>query len=107
MIRKRTLQLRTYKDKRGKFRARMFAGNGKQLARSPKGYEENLYVDGLEAMLYAQHDADLYRDKRGQWRWRFALPDHGIIMVSSESYKNKRDCKVASDLVLDSIIVEQ
>lgn len=105
MGRKRTLQLKTYRDKRGKYRARVFAGNGKQLARSPKGYNEDVFADGLEAMLYAQYDAELYKDKRNEWRWRFALPDYGIIMISSESYKNKQDCKVASDLVLDSTVV--
>jgi len=105
MARQRTLQLRTYKDKGGKYRARIFAGNGEQLARSPKGYEENVFADGLEAMLYAQHDAELYKDKRGEWRWRFALCPYGIIMISSEGYKNKQDCKIASDLVLDSEIV--
>lgn len=34
----------------------------------------------------------VYRDKRGEWRWRFLAKNGKIIAVSSESYKAKYDC---------------
>ena len=32
---------------------------------------------------------EVYKDSRGEWRWRFK--HHQILADSSESYKNKRD----------------
>lgn len=34
---------------------------------------------------------EMYKDKRGEWRFRLVAPNHKIIAVS-EGYHNKADC---------------
>jgi uncharacterized protein YegP (UPF0339 family) len=34
----------------------------------------------------------IYKDKRGEWRWRAVASNGRILAVSSESYKNRPDC---------------
>ena len=34
----------------------------------------------------------VYKDKRGEFRWRFISTNGRIIAISSESYKAKNDC---------------
>ena len=102
----RALKIKTYSDKRGKTRWRFIAGNGEQLARSTRGYstEEELTED-LAHIVDERHDAEIYQDIKGEWRWRFRRDGKGrIIAIASEGYKDKRDCKKASDLLLDSSV---
>lgn len=35
---------------------------------------------------------EIYRDKRGEWRWRLKAPNQEIIVNSSKGYKTKADC---------------
>ena len=102
----RMLKLETYEDKGGRTRWRYIAGNGEQLARSARGYacKDDLLED-LAHIVEKKHDAELYKDKRGEWRWRFRRDGKGrIVAIASEGYKNKQDCKDASDLLLDSTL---
>jgi uncharacterized protein YegP (UPF0339 family) len=100
----RALKIKTYSDKSGRTRWRFIAGNGEQLARSARGYfDSDKLVEDLAHIVDERHDAELYKDKRGEWRWRFRRDGQGkIIAVASEGYKNRKDCKHASDLLLDS-----
>jgi uncharacterized protein YegP (UPF0339 family) len=100
----RELKIKTYSDKRGKTRWRFFAGNGEQLARSARGYgNEDELIEDLAHIVDEKHDAQIYKDIKGEWRWRFRRDGKGrIIAIASEGYKDKRDCKKASDLLLDS-----
>lgn len=100
----RAMKIKTYNDKRGRIRWRFLAGNGEQVARSARGYESpDEMVEDLAHIVDEKHDAQLYKDKRGEWRWRFRRDGKGrIIAVASEGYKNKNDCKHASDLLLDA-----
>jgi uncharacterized protein len=104
-FRRNKLRLETYRDKNGLYRGRVFAGNGRQLSRTSKGFEHEDYIDRLVELFGEKHKAEIYKDKKGEWRWRFSLPEYGIIMISSEGYKNKRDCLVSSVLVLKSEII--
>jgi uncharacterized protein YegP (UPF0339 family) len=36
--------------------------------------------------------AEMYRDRRGEWRWRIRADNWRILAVSSEGYHNKDDC---------------
>jgi len=41
-------------------------------------------------------DADrfeVYRDKRGEYRWRRFGPDGAIVGAASEGYRSKKDCE--------------
>jgi len=42
---------------------------------------------------------ELYKDKSGQFRWRFVSTNGRILATSSESYKNKADCENGIELV--------
>jgi uncharacterized protein YegP (UPF0339 family) len=99
-----SLRIAVYEDKRGRSRWRFFAGNGEQIAKSSKGYEESdALLEDLAHIVDEKHDAELYKDCRGEWRWRFRRDGDGhIVAIASEGYKNKKDCKAASDLLLDA-----
>ena len=44
----------------------------------------------------------LYKDKSGEWRWRFVAKNGETIAESSESYVDRRDAVKAIKLVLDA-----
>lgn len=45
----------------------------------------------------------MYKDARGEWRWRLqSSGNHRIVAVSGEGYINKQDCLHAIGLVSTS-----
>jgi uncharacterized protein YegP (UPF0339 family) len=102
----RTMKLKTYNDKRGRIRWRFIAGNGEQIAKCTRGYAtEDELAEDLAHIVDEKHDAEVYKDVKGEWRWRFRRDGKGrIIAVASEGYKNRKDCKHASDLLLDASV---
>ena len=42
---------------------------------------------------------ELYRDAKGEYRWRLQAQNNEIIADSSEGYKNKSDCTHGIQLV--------
>lgn len=42
---------------------------------------------------------ELYRDKRGQWRFRLKAANGKIIAASSESYVDRRDAERGIEIV--------
>ncbi len=95
----RDIKFEWYFDKQEKYRFRFKAGNGRVLAKSPKGYSDKELVDVCYEIVSQDADAEVYIAKDG-WRWRYTKGS--ILVVSSESYKNEWDCIRASNLVLDS-----
>ena len=114
MERIRDLQLKIYADKAGRYRARVIAGNGRQLARTSRGYdslagtEQNpgIMAD-MTTMTMMAHDPDLYGDKSGEWRWRWRNTEGKIVMISSEGHEDRSHCEEMGNLVLDATVVEQ
>jgi len=100
------LEMNCYQDRGGKHRFRVYAANHKVLARSPRAFKTDAELKTrVDLILKQDYDAQLYKDRRGEWRWRFEAAVGGkkeIIVISSEGYKNHGDCKTASDLVLDA-----
>ena len=101
----RNMKMQKYQDSAGMWRARVKAGNGEQLARTPKGYGTKEELDRrMAVVLKEEHDAEVYADKAGEWRWRFRA--HGssgeILLISSEGHPDKSHCKRMSDQVLDA-----
>ncbi|QVL29815.1 DUF1508 domain-containing protein [Telmatocola sphagniphila] len=43
---------------------------------------------------------EVYKDKAGEFRWRFVATNGRIIAVSSEGYKSKNHCTHGIDLIL-------
>lgn len=41
----------------------------------------------------ADYKLDIYKDKRGEFRWRRTAINGEIVGASSESYKAKKDCE--------------
>lgn len=44
----------------------------------------------------------IYKDARGEWRWRLRAANYRIIADSGEGYHNKADCLAAIQLVKSS-----
>ena len=44
----------------------------------------------------------MYKDARGEWRWRLKATNGRIIADSGEGYKNEKDCLDAIKLVQGS-----
>ena len=83
-----------YKDKRGEFRWRRMASNGKIVGASSEGYRSK--KDAEANMNRGPNDKDkweFYKDKRGEFRWRRKAVNGNIIGASSEGYKSKKDCE--------------
>jgi uncharacterized protein YegP (UPF0339 family) len=41
----------------------------------------------------------VFKDAKGEYRWRMRAGNHEIIATSGEGYKNKSDCQHGVDLV--------
>ena len=46
---------------------------------------------------------EIYRDTRGEWRWRFKAKNGETIAVSSEGYVRKIDCRRGITLIRTTI----
>ena len=45
---------------------------------------------------------EVYKDAKGEWRWRFVAANGKIIATSSEGYTKKPDCLHGLGLVKES-----
>jgi uncharacterized protein len=41
----------------------------------------------------------IFKDKQGEFRWRFQAANNKIVASSGEGYKNKTDCKHAIEII--------
>ena len=83
-----------YKDKRGEFRWRRKAPNGKIVGASSEGYMKK--KDCEANMNRGPNDSDkweFYKDKRGEYRWRRTASNGNIIGAASEGYAKKKDAE--------------
>ena len=83
-----------YKDKRGEFRWRRKAPNGKIVGASSEGYTKK--KDCEANMNRGPNDSDkweFYKDKRGEYRWRRKASNGNIIGAASEGYAKKKDAE--------------
>ncbi|WP_107971617.1 YegP family protein [Neisseria elongata] len=42
---------------------------------------------------------EIYKDAKGEYRWRLKAANHQIVAQSSEGYTTKQNCQHAIDLV--------
>lgn len=83
-----------YQDKRGEYRWRRKASNGRIVGASSEGY--NKKSDCEANMNRGPNDKDkweFYQDKRSEWRWRRKAVNGNIIGASSEGYNKKSDAE--------------
>jgi len=94
----RKLKIDCYLDNNSKWRARIMAGNGEQLART-KGSEfsEDRIQSTVDETLKTFADGErpeIYESSNSEWYWRMGC------LQSSEGYVNKTHCTQMAALVL-------
>ncbi len=83
-----------YKDKRGEFRWRRKASNGKIVGASSESYKAK--KDCEANMKRGRNKTDkweFYKDKRGEHRWRRTASNGNVVGASSEGFKSKKDAE--------------
>ena len=83
-----------YQDKRGEWRWRRTASNGKIVGAASEGYKSR--ADAEANMKRGKNGKDkweFYKDKRGQWRWRRMATNGNLVGASSEGYNSKGDAE--------------
>lgn len=85
-------KLEVYQDKRGEWRWRRFATNGKIVGAASEGYKARKDAEAnMNHGYFASDKWEFYQDKRGQWRWRRHAMNGNLVGRSSESYGAKAD----------------
>jgi uncharacterized protein YegP (UPF0339 family) len=91
-----------YKDKRGEHRWRRKATNGNIVGAATEGYTKKADcvknaqrhgMDGNPDKLGKSDKWEVYKDKRGEFRWRRKAANGNITGSASESYVKKADCE--------------
>lgn len=81
-----------YRDKRGKYRWRRIAPNGRVVGAATGGYERR---SDCEANMNRGPDAgddwSFYQDRKGDWRWRRVARNGEVVGASCEGYQNRSD----------------
>ena len=83
-----------YQDKRGEWRWRRKASNGRIVGAACEGYVNK--SDCEANMNRGPKDSDkweFYQDKRGEWRWRRKASNGQIVGASSEGYNARGDAE--------------
>lgn len=87
-------KLEVYKDKRGEFRWRRIAPNGKIVGSSSEGYKSKKDCEAnMNRGAIATDSWEFYQDKRGEHRWRRKAQNGQVVGAASEGYKSKKDCE--------------
>jgi hypothetical protein len=83
-----------YKDKAGKFRYRLKAGNGQIILTGEAYSSKSACIDGIESVKKnSQKDSafEVYEDKKGEFRFRLKA-SNGEIIGQGESYNARSGC---------------
>lgn len=83
-----------YQDKRGGWRWRRKATNGKIVGAASEGYKSKADAEAnMKRGNNAKDKWEFYKDKRGQWRWRRMATNGNLVGASSEGYNSKGDAE--------------
>ena len=83
-----------YQDKRGEWRWRRKAANGRIVGAASEGYNKRSDCEAnMNRGPNPKDKWEFYEDKRGEWRWRRKAINGNIIGASSEGYNKKSDCE--------------
>ncbi len=87
-----------YQDKKGEWRWRRKASNGRIVGASSEGYNAR---SDCEANMNRGHVAgdkwEFYQDKKGEWRWRRFASNGRQVGRSSEGYNAQGDAKANAE----------
>lgn len=83
-----------YQDKRGEWRWRRKATNGKLVGASCEGYANRADCEAnMTRGAVATDRWEVYQDKRGEWRWRRFAQNGKQVGAASEGYTARADCE--------------
>lgn len=83
-----------YQDKRGEWRWRRKASNGRIVGAACEGYKSRADAEAnMNRGTNHKDKWDFYKDKRGQWRWRRMASNGKIVGAASEGYNGKGDAE--------------
>lgn len=87
-------KLEVYRDKRGKYRWRRTASNGRIVGRSTEGYERKSDCEANMTRGSVETDNwEFYQDRAGQWRWRRVAQNGAVVGCASEGYRAKDEAE--------------
>jgi len=89
-----------YKDKKGEHRWKRFASNGEIIGAATEGYVRridclrNAHRNGFEGGdgTGVRDKWEIYKDRKGEWRWRRFATNGNLVGASTEGYVNRGDC---------------
>lgn len=83
-----------YQDKRGEWRWRRKASNGRIVGAASEGYNKRSDCEAnMNRGPNPKDKWEFYQDKRGEYRWRRKAVNGNIIGASSEGYNKQSDCE--------------
>lgn len=87
-----------YEDKRGEWRWRRKASNGKIVGSSCEGYKSKKDCEtNMKRGPEPKDKWEFYQDKRSEWRWRRMSANGKIVGAASEGYKSKKDAQANAE----------
>ncbi len=99
------LKFEVYKDAKGEFRWRLKGPDGKVVATGGQGYKGKVACQrGVEIIKHAgSADAkttfEVYKDAKGQYRWRLKASNGQVVAAAAEGYQTKADCETAVKMI--------
>lgn len=83
-----------YQDKRGEYRWRRKASNGRIVGAACEGYKSKADCEAnMKRGPKATDKWEFYQDKRGEHRWRRKASNGQIVGAASEGYKSRGDAE--------------
>lgn len=83
-----------YQDKRGEWRWRRTAVNGRVVGAACEGYVNKSDCEANMNRGVVESDSwEFYEDKAGEWRWRRKARNGQIVGAASEGYKARSDAE--------------
>lgn len=87
-------KLEIYRDKRGNYRWRRVALNGRVVGASPGGYGSRKDCEASMNRGPNSGDAwEFYRDRAGAWRWRRTAQNGSVVGAATEGYGSRADAE--------------
>ena len=101
-----------YRDKRGEFRWRLRARNGRIIADGSEGYAQKGSCEHGIALVRAwDGEVEIYQDKGGGHRWRIRATNGNIFADGGEAYfsrsKVQRALKSVQKNAVDAALVDE
>jgi uncharacterized protein YegP (UPF0339 family) len=100
-----------YRDKRGEFRWRLRARNGRIIADGGEGYaRKDACEHGIALVRAWDGEVEIYQDKGGGHRWRIRASNGNIFADGGEGYYSRSNVQRALESVrktaVDSALVD-